>query len=378
MRLLDQNRVKENIEKRILSDVESGRVGGAQVCVKQKGEIVYENCFGRAAEDRELTPDTVFRLASMTKPITGVAIMKQIERGLVSLDDPLDKFIPEYAEMDIAELDENQNIVIKGKAKEKVRILHLLTHSSGIECGVLGGKVATIIPQSKRTDLKTITDAYASQPIAFEPYTAQAYSGCLGFDLLARVVEITSGMAYNEFVQKEIFEPLGMTDTTFTPTEEQWGRMISMHNFKDGKAIFHPVDKGTIFGGLPLSYFCGGAGLASTVKDYMKFADMLLARGMTADGKQLIDGALIDRMHIPSISEQIMPGNQIWGLSMRIITKDSYHRLPTNCYGWSGAYGTHFWVDPENEITAVYMKNSQYDGGSGALTAARFEEDVYL
>ncbi|MBR5501621.1 MAG: beta-lactamase family protein, partial [Oscillospiraceae bacterium] len=91
MRLLDQNRVKENIEKRILADVESGRVGGAQVCVKQKGEIVYENCFGRAAEDRELTPDTVFRLASMTKPITGVAIMKQIERGLVSLDDPLDK-----------------------------------------------------------------------------------------------------------------------------------------------------------------------------------------------------------------------------------------------------------------------------------------------
>ena len=375
---LDKNRVKENIENRILADVESGRVGGAQVCVKQAGEIIYENCFGLADESRELTPDTVFRLASMTKPITGVAIMKQIEKGLVSLDDSLDKFIPAYGEMEIGALDENKNIVIKGKAIEKIKILHLLTHSSGVACGVLNEKLWNRTPEEKRISLKSITDAYASNPLSFEPFSAQAYSPTIGFDLLARVVEITSGMPYNEFLKKEIFQPLGMNDTTFTPTDKQWERMISMHSFKDGKAIFIPVDRRHIFGGLPLTYFCGGAGLVSTVKDYVKFSDMLLAGGKTHEGEQLIDEKLIKLMRTPALSEQIMPGNQRWGLSVRVIAKDSYKRLPINTFGWSGAYGTHFWVDPDNEITAVYMKNSHYDGGSGASTAARFEEDVYF
>jgi CubicO group peptidase (beta-lactamase class C family) len=83
-------------------------------------------------------------------------------------------------------------------------------------------------------------------------------------------------------------------------------------------------------------------------------------------------------MRTVAVPDRVMPGNQKWGLTMRVITDDSYKRLPKNTYGWSGAYGTHFWVDPDNKITAVYMKNSSYDGGSGALTAARFEEDVYL
>lgn len=374
---LDKNRVKENIEKRLFADIESGRVGGAQVCVKQAGEIIYENCFGYSAEGRELTPDTIFRLASMTKPITGVAIIKQIGKGLVSLDDTLDKFIPEYAEMNIGTLDESKNVIITGKAIEKIRVLHLLTHSSGVGCGMLGDKLAGITPMEKKRDLKSVTDAYACHPLSFEPFSAQAYSPMLGFDLLSRIVEITSDMPYDEYLKKEIFEPLGMADTIFMPTDTQWARMISMHNFKDGRAIFHPVDRKCIFGDLPLTYFCGGAGLASTVKDYMKFTDMLLAGGRLPDGRQMIDESLIKLMRTPAIPEQIMPGNQRWGLSMRVITGDSYKRLPKNAYGWSGAYGTHFWVDPDNQITAVYMKNSQFDGGSGALTAARFEEDVY-
>ncbi|MBQ8407466.1 MAG: beta-lactamase family protein [Clostridia bacterium] len=378
MMLLDKSKVKNNIEKRIYADVESGRVGGATVCVKQAGEIVYENSFGSAGEGRELTQSTLFRLASMTKPITGVAIMKQIERGLISLDDPLEKFIPAYGEMEIGAVDVEGKIIIKGKAEGKIKILHLLTHTSGVACGDLGGKLGSKLSKEDFTNLKSVTDAYAKLPISFEPYTAQAYSGTVGFDLLARVVEITGGMPYNEFVKKEIFEPLEMADTTFTPSAKQWDRMICMHNFVDGKAVFYPVSRDRIFGDYPLTYFCGGAGLASTVSDYMRFADMLLGNGKGTNGAVILNESSVKQMRTVAVPDHVMPGSQKWGLTMRVITDDSYKRLPTNAYGWSGAYGTHFWVDPDNQITAVYMKNSHYDGGSGALTAARFEEDVYL
>ena len=375
---LDKSIVREKIEKRINDDIASGRVGGAQVIVKQDGEVIYENCFGMSDEGRALAPDSMFRLASMTKPITGVAIMKQVSKGLVSLDDPLDKFIPAYGEMEIGGVDADGNITIKGKAEGKIKILHLMTHTSGVACGELGGKLGSKLKKEDFTDLKSITDAYANLPISFEPYTAQAYSGTIGFDLLARVVELTSGMAYNEFVKKEIFEPLEMVDTTFTPSPEQWDRMVRMHNFVDGKAIFAPLNRNSIFGDYPLTYFCGGAGLTSTVADYIKFADMLLANGKGTNGAEILDEDLVKQMRTVAVPDHVMPGNQKWGLTMRVITDDSYKRLPKNTYGWSGAYGTHFWVDPDNKITAVYMKNSSYDGGSGALTAARFEEDVYL
>ena len=130
---LDKSIVREKIERRINDDIASGRVGGAQVIVKQDGEVIYENCFGMANEERELAPDSMFRLASMTKPVTGVAIMKQVSRGLVSLDDPLDKFIPAYGEMEIGGVDADGNITIKGKAEGKIKILHLMTHTSGVD-----------------------------------------------------------------------------------------------------------------------------------------------------------------------------------------------------------------------------------------------------
>jgi CubicO group peptidase (beta-lactamase class C family) len=346
------------------------------VLVKQGGEVVYKNCFGSSDTDVKLKEDSIFRLASMTKPITGVAIMKQVERGLVSLDDPLDKFIPEYAEMEIGR-PSGDDIEIIGRAQGKIKILHLLTHTSGVGCGELGAALSNRFPMKGEYNIADIAKEYSAFPISFEPFTAQAYSGTIGFDLLARVVEITSGMPYNEFVEQEIFKPLGMVDTTFTPSDEQWDRMVRMHDFKDGVCSFHPLKK-HIFGNHPLSYFCGGAGLISTVSDYEKFAEMLLCEGKSRDGAEILSPETVRLMRSVAVPDSIMPGNQKWALSMRVILEPTYGRLPVGAYGWSGAYGTHFWVDPENQVVAVYMKNSFYDGGSGALTAANFEKDVYL
>ena len=375
--VLDRGRVRENIEKRVAEDIASGAIAGACVLVKQKGEVVYENCFGKAAEDRPLTRDTVFRLASMTKPITVVAVMKQIERGLVSLDDPLEKFIPEYAEMDIATVVDRKIVSVK-RAENKIRILHLLTHTSGVGTGVLGELQSAEFSPEREYDLKSVAAEYASKPIAFEPYSAQFYSGLKGFDLLARVVEITSGMGFDEFLKKEIFEPLGMKDTTFVPSDEQWDRMTLMHRRANGVAEFIPLDRKHVFYDLPLTYFCGGASLVSTIADYERFADMLLLGGVGANGVRIISEESVERMRTPSVPASYMwTPREVWGLGVRVINQPDYF-MPIGAYGWSGAFGTHFWVDPVNDIVGIYMKNSYTDGGSEARTARNFEKDVYL
>lgn len=375
MTVLNKNRIKENISQTCSADLSAGHIGGAAVLVKQGGKILYKDFFGIAGEGREIDGKTLFRLASMTKPITAAAVLKEISRGKLTLDSRVDEFIPEYAEMDLGDLDREENIVIVGKAKTKITIRHLLSHTSGVGSGKLSGKESKLTAEAL-VDLKNVTDAYADQPLSFEPYTAQAYSATVGFDILARIVEIVSGTSYDEYLKKEIFEPLGMTDTTFSPTEEQWSRMTLMHSYKNGESSFLPLNKNTIFGGHPLTYFCGGAGLASTLEDYEKFVDMLANRGKAQSGEQLIPAELIDLMATPQEPFGISP-SQYWGLSVRVITTDT-NRIPKGSFGWSGAYGCHFWVDPANDITAIYMKNSTYDGGSDAKTAADLEKNVYL
>lgn len=183
-------------------------------------------------------------------------------------------------------------------------------------------------------------------------------------------------MSFSEFLKKEIFIPLRMCDTTFDPTEEQWSRTVCMHTYNDGIVAFKPQNTSSIFGGYPLTYTCGGAGLVSTLADYEKFTDMLLSRGIARDGTRILSEDSVKLMATPAEPYGISP-SQRRGLSVRVIINDS-NRLPKGSFGWSGAYGCHFWVDPENKITAIYMKNSTFDGGSGAQTAANFEKDVYL
>lgn len=375
MKKLNPDLLKQNIEKRIKADVECGRVGGAAVKVMQNGETLYRADFGYSDCDSKtpIESDTIFRLASMTKPITAVAALIQVSRGLLDLLDPIDKFLPEYAELDIGVIEGGQ-VVRTGRAHSKVRVLHLLTHSSGIGTLEVGDlQLAQMKPENMRS-IETVVDYFSRAAIAFEPYTMQTYSPVVGFDVLARIIEITSGMSYSEFVKKEIFEPLGMNDTTCIPTNEQWQRVVCMHNYVDGKGISADVGKRYVFGGFPITYNCGGAGIVSTVEDYSKFASMLLCGG-EYNGVRILPEELVRSMGTPHLPSEIMPFREIWGLGVRVIVSDAYI-LPIGSYGWSGAYGTHFWIDPENKIVAIYMKNSYFDGGSEASTACSFEADV--
>jgi len=377
MLLLDKEALRERIEKRVFSDISEGKICGAAVKVMQKGEVLYEGYLGSNTPDgtKPLAKNTLFRLASMTKPITAVATLIQLQRGKLSLEDEVAKYLPEYKDIEVGALDENGNVFSLGKSTTPLKIIHLLTHSSGMEFGEIYTKQITDITPDDKSTLEKFVKYHSKIKLGYTPFTAQSYSGVVAFDVMARIIEITSGMTFDEFLEKEIFNPLGMKDTTFTPTEEQWSRIITIHNRVDGKSVEGNFKKGCIFADYPTTHFLGGAGLISSLEDYSVFAEFLLNKG-TYKGVKILDSKYIDMMSTPYVPENIMDYFCRWGLGVRVITREE-SPLPIDCFGWSGAYGCHFWVDPKNEITAIYMKNSLYDGGSGAVTASNFEKDVY-
>ena len=172
-----------------------------------------------------------------------------------------------------------------------------------------------------------------------------------------------------------------MKDTTFDPTENQWDRLVKLFSKdENGKISDAEDDRKHIYGTNPLTYRCGGAGLMSTAEDYSLFAETLLRGGVAPNGKRVIGEKFLKEMSAPYCPIELMdvPTQKTgvtWGLGVRVFTNND-GKLPKGTFGWSGAYGTHFYVDPENEITAIYMKNSLFNGGAGATTAEHFEDDV--
>ena len=379
MQLLNQNLLKTNLEKRIFADMETGIISGSAALIRQNGQIVYENYFGNMVPGEDSAPvtdSTIFRLASMTKPVTAAAVLLLVSRGLLDLNDPVEKYLPGFQNMHLSALDENGSLLDAGPVSEKVAILHLLTHTSGIGSTEVGDRQHALMPMEANRTLSSAVDYFSRQGLAFEPFTAQAYSPLAAFDVLARIVELLTGEDYNDFLKREIFDPCDMKDTTFLPSQEQKSRLITMHNLIDQKGCIGETFEDCNFCDVPNTHYLGGAGLVSTVRDYSNFAEMLANRGRFRDN-QILPEELVELMATPHVPETIMPGSERWGLGVRVITSEEYDILPVGTFGWSGAFGTHFWVDPVNHVTAVYMKNSLYDGGSGAITSHHFEEDVH-
>ncbi|MBQ4048984.1 MAG: beta-lactamase family protein [Clostridia bacterium] len=378
MRLLDKKHLAELLEARYAEDAADAKVGGVAVRICQEGEVVYENYFGTISPDSTvpLHPDIIFRLASMTKPITGVAIMILADRGLISIEDTVETYFPEFANRTVVVTDENGKVVGKKAAKEPLRIKHLLSHTSGLGSGVLLEQAHGNMTAADDQTLATALAYYATLDLSFEPFTSQAYSPTMAFDIAAAIVEKVSGLPYDEFLRKELFDPCEMKDASFAPTEEQFSRFIGMHNRVDEKSVREPMPEGKVFGGTPVTHFLGGAGLAATLRDYSNFAEMLVNGGIF-HGKRILSEQAVATLSAPIVPPEVMGGETSrWGLGVLVTATDGHPRLPKGAYGWSGAYGTHFWVDPANKVTAVFMKNSFYEGGAGARTENNFQADV--
>ncbi len=377
MQRLDLQKLKNNIETRAAKNVAEANVGAAAIAVTQDNKIVFKGFFGEMTQQNgeKVGERTMYRLASMSKPITAIAIGILWSRNLISLDDTIEKYIPVFHGLRIRNLDADGNIVDLGAVQTAPTIFHLLTHTSGIGSDTVFEREWVNFTLEDLVTLETSMPVYAAAGTAFEPFSRELYSGVEGFDILARIVEIVSGQSYDEFLRENIFIPCDMPDTTFAPTQEQWGRMITMHEKVDGKNAVGKMSGGIVFDKIPVTHFSGAAGLAGTLSDYLHFAEMLLNKG-EYHGFHVVPEEYIALMSRPHIPEDMMPGGQKWGFGVRCIINENYLELPVGAFGWSGAYGTHFWIDPANRITAVYMKNCLTDGGSGAKTAVELEQDV--
>lgn len=375
MRKLDLQRLDEALSFRICKGMAENDFLGLSVILRQNGEKIYEKNFGfcDVEKTKPMEFSSLFRIASMTKPVTAVAVLMLAERGLIDLNAPVEQYLEEFKGLRRGTLDENGVPVALGELNCKPTVTHLLTHSALLDFGRLFDVQFERMPRSTRNDFWQSLLFCSDFLVEEDAGSHHAYSPTFAFDLLAAIIERVCGRPYETFMTEEIFSPLGMKNTTFSPTDPQWARMVNMHGKKDGKSILAVTYEGCVFEDYPPSHPLGGAGLASTAEDYDRFASMLL-NGGEFDGRRYLNKETVKRMAtIPFLG--LGGSHHQWGLGVRVVENDQ-RTLPVGSFGWSGAYGSHFWVDPENQITAVFMRNSRYDGGGESLLNQNLERDV--
>jgi CubicO group peptidase (beta-lactamase class C family) len=370
--------------------VDRNEAGGIVTLIARDGKVVDLHAVG--FQDKEAkTPmrtDTIFRIASMTKPITSVAVMMLYEEGKLFLTDPVSKFIPAFKNLQVAEASGNV------PARRMISIRDLLTHRSGITYGFLnGGAVGGSYRKDGVTDgLTTSTmtlaegiDKLAAEPLVSQPGAAFNYS--LSTDVLGRVVEVASGQPFEVFVRERILKPLKMVDTDFTVPDAKWSRMATVYS-PDGKGGIRPMQDPESFGNTHMSpiayyksrtYFSGGAGLVSTASDYLRFGQMLLNGGVI-DGVRLLSPKTIELMTMSHTDDlqgplPLVGAGRGFGLGFSVVTDLAATQAvgSAGMFGWSGIYGTNFWVDTKERLVAI-MLVQRYPGST---VAAAFQPLVY-
>lgn len=379
MKRLSEKLLFDSVISNIERSIRSKDIAGASVLVAQGGKVLLSEQRGWSDVEMRmaLMPDSVFRLASMTKPVTAIAALIAVERGWFSLDDAITDYFPKFSELYVGR-QEGDKIIPDHKPYEMPKIYNFLTHTSGF---MASGEICELydrsMPKSALASNRAAVD-YCLENCCFtlEPVSRVSYNAYHAFDVVALLIERFSGMSYAEFLSKEIFEPLGMKETTYHPNDKLRARMVTMCN-KEGERLLNVEMGEHTFENFPLTYTSAGAGLVGTVSDYYTFAKMLLSRG-TLDGIQIVKPQTFALMPRPYVPQSVMGADAItsWGLGVSVYVKDG--NRPAGTYGWSGAYGTHFWVDPANEIIAIYMKNTRWHDSHGAgNTGRQFERDVY-
>jgi CubicO group peptidase (beta-lactamase class C family) len=371
------------IDAHLKTAVEQQRVKGIVAMVARNGKIAYHKAFGDMDDGKPMQKDTIFRICSMSKPINAVAVMMLWEQGLLELTDPLFKFIPEFKDVKVLVKDEASEKGFKLEpAKRPITIRHLLAHTSGISYGfwsqpyVSQFYVDNNVPDGLAVTDGTIADGVkrlAKCPLLFHPGEGWEYG--LNNDVLGYVVEIISGMPYDEFLAKNIFEPLNMNDTFFFVPDEKVSRLAAVYEpVKEGgiKKLDRKVvargylsdTKSLIYGPFysydgPKTYFSGGGGLHSTADDYMNFCQMML-NGGRLNGVQILSPATIELMignHMGDHKIWWIPGGGMaYGLGFMVIT-DRYasaNALPNGTFYWGGFYHTRFYINPKHNLIAMY------------------------
>jgi CubicO group peptidase (beta-lactamase class C family) len=360
-------RINQMIERRIAA----GDLAGAVTIVARKGKVVHHSALGVMDLDskKPMASGTMFRIASMTKPVIGVAVMMLVEEGKLHLNDPVSRYIPQFKDMKVA-MPITTPAAGGGRAggpanaaprfytvpaQRDVTVKDLLTHVSGLGSGPMGNSE---IDKVARKDGETLADyipRLGSTALEFQPGSRWTYSPGAGFETLGRVIEVASGMNLDQFFRTRIFDPLGMKDITFWPTDAQMPRVATVYSRTQTGLTKQVMPNDTMSRNV---YFRGSGGLYSTAEDYLPLG-IMLAGGGEADGKRLLGRKTVEMMaaaHIPD-TLQGRPAGEGYGLSVRVVTNHAARgtMLSDGTFGWTGAQGTHFFVDPKEELTAVLM-----------------------
>jgi CubicO group peptidase (beta-lactamase class C family) len=352
--------------------IDSSQISGAVTMVSRRGRIAHFEAHGLMDIESEapMRKDAIFRMASMSKPVTGVAILMLMEEGKLRLTDPVSQFIPEFKNPKIA----MQKPLPPGApanlpasrepelytipAEREITIRDLMTHTSGLESGGVGTReAARIAPRKMHDHLAHYIPTLGAVPLDFQPGSQWRYSALAGIDTLGRIVEIASGQTFDQFLKTRIFDPLGMHDTAFFPSDDRLPRVVTLYARKDGR-LSRTETPGWL---ATRTLFSGGAGLWSTAEDYMQFAQMLV-NGGHLDGKRLLSPRTIDLMasnHVRDLYSGVSERLQGMGFGLTVeVVLDSVaanRRESNGSFGWDGAFGTHFWVDRKEQLVGLML-----------------------
>ena len=372
----DQDRLDRIAQFLKTAYLDSGRLPMMQLVVARDGQPVYRTQMGTMGEGREaLREDALFRIASMTKPITSIAFMQLVEQCKVALEDPVTKVFPEFANLQIfAGGGSPQVPFYPGKAATPMRFVDLLTHMSGLSYGLQQRSNVDAAYREANLDVARAhleSDEYiaklAKLPLEFNPGERWNYS--VSTDVLGVAVERISGMRLGEYFEKHIFAPLGMTDTRFGVAEGQQDRLVDAYQYIPGKPA-KMIDAGKTSNlHRPGKFDSGGGGLVGTIADYEKFTAMLVGRG-ELDGVRIVSPKTLDLMtanHLPGnqdltqLSQSLFSESQNagvgFGLGFATVIDPAKTLMPSSKgeFYWGGAYSTAFFVDPVESITMVFM-----------------------
>ena len=356
--------------------VDDGRLAGWQLALTRGGRLVHSAGRGHRdiAAGAAVTPDTIWRIYSMTKPITSVAAMMLWEEGAFELHDPVSKFIPEFADQRVWR---SGSVTTPGlePLMNPMEMWHLMTHTSGLTYGFLYAHPVDDLYRRAGfewgtppgDDLAAVCRRIGALPLLFQPGTEWNYS--MAIDVLGRVVEVASGQTLDEFLRTRIFEPLGMVDTGFSVPPSETGRLAALYGAHPGTGVATPLDA---MGGAaltPPTAFLGGGGLVSTMSDYLRFAEMLRRQGQLDDVRLLSPRTVryMTKNHLPGGVDLTAFGRPLFsettfdGVGFGLlgsVTLDPVKAKTAGSageFGWGGAASTFFWVDPVEDITCVFM-----------------------
>jgi CubicO group peptidase (beta-lactamase class C family) len=379
------------IDQVLKKPIDAGLIPGVVALAADDGGIFYRGAFGRRSVEKAepMTLDSVFRIASMTKAITGAAAMQLVEAGRIGLDQPMGEVLPVVKDVQVLEGFDAGGKPRLRAPKRPVTLRDLLTHTSGYGYDIFNADLGRYVEAEGLPSILTCKNDALRVPLLFDPGTAWEYG--IGIDLAGKVVEAISGQDLEAYAREHIFQPLGMRDTSFVLREDMAARLVGTHaRGPDGKPAAIPFE-------FPqdADFHMGGGGLFSTAPDYLAFTRMLLAGG-TLDGVQVFKPETVKLMAQNAIGDlevpivrstnpalalevEMFPGQvKKWGLSFVINTKDVEAARSAGSIAWAGVHNTFFWIDPTQRITAVIMMQLLPANDPHVLeTLVGFERGVY-